>query len=274
MIDYIIIGFLQGIVEWLPVSSQGSVVFYISNNFLEIPLEISLDYSIFLHIGTLLAAMVYFRKELRSIFSIENIKLFLSYNFKIFKVEEKNRTDDFLMLRFLFFSVATTFLIAVPVYFFIRERFSLMAASSINLMIGVLLFVTGFLILFSGRKITKRYDLSIKNSILLGVAQGFAIIPGLSRSGLTTSFLLFRGFSPEKAFRTSFLLSVPTMIIGEAGFLFLKGATFSPYALLSLLFSFVIGYLTIGLLLKVAKRINFSYFCFVIGFIYILVSLI
>jgi undecaprenyl-diphosphatase len=130
------------------------------------------------------------------------------------------------------------------------------------------------LILFSKKKVVQKYDLSIKNSIILGVAQGFAIIPGLSRSGLTTSALLFRGFSPEKSFRISFLLSIPTMIIGEIGLLFLKGVFFSSYVLISLLVSFIVGYFTIDLLLKFARRINFSYFCFVIGFIYILVFLI
>jgi undecaprenyl-diphosphatase len=273
IIDYIIIGFLQGVIEWLPVSSQGSLVFYISN-FLEISPEISLDYSIFLHIGTLLSAMIYFRKELCEVFSLKNIKLLFKYNLQIVKVKEENETDDLLMLRFLFFSVATTFLIAIPIYLFIREKFSLAAVSHINLLIGVLLFVTGFLILFSKKKVVQKYDLSIKNSIILGVAQGFAIIPGLSRSGLTTSALLFRGFSPEKSFRISFLLSIPTMIIGEIGLLFLKGVFFSSYVLISLLVSFIVGYFTIDLLLKFARRINFSYFCFVIGFIYILVFLI
>ena len=269
MIDYIIIGFLQGIVEWLPISSQGGLVFYISN-FLEMPPEISLDYSVFLHIGTLFSAMVYFRKELYNIFSLKNINLLLKYNVQILKIKEKKETENFLMLRFLFFSVLITFVIATPIYFFIRERFSLVAVSQINLLIGILLFATGFLILFSKKSIIQKYDLSIKNAILLGVAQGFAIIPGLSRSGLTTSALLFRGFSPEKSFRISFLLSIPTMIIGEIGFLFLKGIFFSPYALLSLLISFVVGYLTIDLLLKFARKINFSYFCFVLGFIYII----
>lgn len=273
MIDYVVIGFLQGIIEWLPVSSQGSLVFYISN-FLKISPEVSLDYSIFLHIGTLFAAMLYFRKELCSIFSYKNIKLLLKYNFQIFKVKNNDVEDDFLMLRFLFFSVATTFLIAIPIYFFIREKFLLSTVSHINLLIGILLFVTGFLILLSGKKMVQKYNLSIKNSILLGVAQGFAIIPGLSRSGLTTSTLLFRGFPPEKSLKISFLLSIPTMIIGEIGFLFLKGLFFSPYALISLLISFIIGYLTIGLLLKFAQKINFSYFCFILGLIYIFVFLI
>ena len=271
IIDYTLVGILQGVLEWLPISSQGNLMIYISS-LLDISPVLSLNYSILLHTGTLLASIVYFRKEIYSILSLKNIKIFLKENFKLLKLKEDNnkQEDNLYLLRFIFISVIFTLLISAPIYFFIKENITSFSVALINLSIGILLIITGLLLFFSKKIISKNPNLSVKNSILLGIFQGFSIIPGLSRSGLTTSLLLFRGFSPEKSFRISFLLSIPTILIGEIGLLILNGVFFSPYIIISIIVSFIVGYLTIDLLIKFAKKINFSYFCFILGFLYII----
>jgi undecaprenyl-diphosphatase len=269
IINYILVGVIQGIFEWLPISSQGGLFIYLSN-ILDLTSQLSLNYSILLHIGTLFAATVYFWRDIVSILSNKNINLLFKYNFKLFILKENEIKKDLLLLRFLLFSVIITLLISAPLYFFIKDNISFVNILIINLIIGILLIITGLLIFFSKRIIKDKYRLTIKNSFLLGLFQGFSILPGLSRSGLTTSLLLFRGFSPEKAFRLSFLLSIPTILIGEIALLIFNGLFFSPFILISIVVSFFVGYLTIDLLIRFAKNINFSYFCFILGFIYIL----
>ncbi len=273
IINYIIIGVLQGTIEWLPISSQGNLVIYLAN-FLKISPQLSLNYSLLLHIGTLGSAIVYFRNEIKEIFSIKNIKLLIVKNFNLIKIKEEKEDENFLIARFLLISLIVTFFISGPLYFLLRQKSSDINVSFLNLTIGILLIATGFLIFYSNKKTLTKPKLTIMNSFILGLSQGFAIIPGLSRSGLTTSALLFRGFTPEKAFRLSFLLSIPTIFFGEIALFIFNGIFFSPYIIISIIVSFVVGYFTIDFLLKFAKKINFSYFCFVLGFLYILSFLI
>lgn len=269
IINYIFIGILQGIIEWLPISSQGGLVIYLSN-ILNIAPQLSLNYSILLHTGTLLAATVYFWKNIKEILSLKNISLFLKYNFKLLSLKENERDKNLFLFIFLFFAVIITLFISGPLYFLINNNISKLNILIVNLIIGILLIFTGILIFFSKKKMLFKNKLTIKNSFFLGLFQGFSILPGLSRSGLTTSILLFRGFSPEKAFKISFLISVPTILVGEVALLIFNGVFFSPLILISILTSFIVGYFTLDLLIKFAKRINFSYFCFILGLIYIL----
>ncbi len=269
IINYILLGVIQGVIEWLPISSQGGLVIYLSNVLNITPL-LSLNYSIFLHIGTLLAAIVYFRKKLASLLSLNNFLLLKKYNFKIFTKNDL-KEKKFNLFRFLLIAVIVTLIISAPLYFLINNYIqNIKNILIVNFIIGLLLIITGLLIFFSRNIISKKPNFSIKNSFLLGVFQGFSIIPGLSRSGLTTSLLLFRGFNPENAFRISFLLSIPTILIGEIALLIFNGFFFSPLILISIIVSFFVGYITIDLLIKFAKNINFSYFCFILGIIYIL----
>ena len=256
IIDYVILGFLQGIIEWLPISSQGNLIFYLSN-FLNISPILSLNYSILLHTGTLLASIFYFRKDICTLLSFNNIRLFFRENIRILRRKEEAGKEDIFFLRFLAISLIVTIFISSPVYFFMKQNITFVSVSVINLIIGFFLILTGLLIFVSKKIIPQNPSFTLKNSILLGIFQGFSIIPGLSRSGLTTSLLLFRGFSPEKSFRISFLLSIPTILIGQIGLLIFNGIFFSSYILISIITSFFVGYFTIDFLIKFSKRINF-----------------
>ncbi|MCK9293214.1 MAG: undecaprenyl-diphosphate phosphatase [archaeon] len=267
LLSSIVIGLLQGIFEWLPISSQGGLMIYFSN-VLKIAPDIALNYSIFLHLGTTLAALIYFRKEIYNLFTKSSIKDLVNSPFK-------TKNKDSIFLRFLIVAVFFSLLVSVPIYFYLGNNISKLSISVINLVIGLLLIATGFLILFSKKKKLKTAKLSLKNSIFLGLFQGLSILPGVSRSGITTSVLLFEGFNAEKAFRISFILAIPTVLIGELGLLVFNGfSSFDPFIIISLLVSFVVGLLTIDLLIKFAKRVNFSTFCFILGVIYIFLFLL
>ncbi|VAW17354.1 Undecaprenyl-diphosphatase, partial [hydrothermal vent metagenome] len=111
-------------------------------------------------------------------------------------------------------------------------------------------------------------DIKMIDSVTLGIVQGFAALPGLSRSGLTVASLLLRKFDEEQAIRLSFLMSIPIVLAGN---ILLNIKDFNPTLenLFGFFFSFVFGLATIHILLKVAKKVNFAYFVLLFGLLMI-----
>ncbi len=262
MVEEIISGIVQGIFEWLPVSSEG-VLFLLQVNFFN-----SFDGTVdifkgilFLHLGTFLAALIYLRKDVLSIF-----KTIIKY--KSSDLEEKN------IFKFLFLSTLISGLLGLLLLkFFIGFDEEIKGASRIlTIVIGLLLLITAFLqikVRKGGLRDCK--DLTLKDGLLLGFVQGLSILPGLSRSGLTVSFLLLRRFGEETSLRLSFLMSLPVIFAANI-FLNLPEASlyFSKEAMLGLLFSFIFGLLTIDLLMKITKKINSGFFILFFGVLTIL----
>ncbi len=258
ILNFILIGFVQGVVEWLPISSQGNIL-VILTNFLNIPLSLSLDYSVYLHIGTIFAVLVYFRKDFLRTFSYKTIK----------DVTQKKTTHDTKKLLFLTYSVFFTTVMFCLLYFIYKDLV-LLDIKIVTLIVALLLIVTGTIQLLTKNQTLIRKKLSKKNAFFVGLFQGFSIFPGISRSGITTSVLLFEKFSPKDAFKYSFLLSVPTIIVAEVGYIILNGfSSFSLLLLLSIFVSFIVGYFTIGLLLRFAEKVNFGVFCYILGVFYV-----
>jgi undecaprenyl-diphosphatase len=272
--DFILIGIIQGVFEWLPISSQGSLFIVFSNFFNTSPL-LALDYSIFLHLGTVLSAVIYFRKDILKIVNIKSLK-----NLFIFKNKNKNENknenidDSTKILRFLFFAFVFTIIISLPIYLFLENHLDSVNLWFLNLIIALLLIISGILQLNKKIHKNKKSIFSFKNSIFLGLFQGISVLPGISRSGVTTSVLLLEKFTVEDSFKYSFLLSIPTVFAAQIYILLFSNIVFSYYVLISLVVSFIVGYITIDLLMKFSKNINFSYICFIIAFIYILLIFI
>lgn len=264
ILNYVLLGIIQGIFEWLPVSSQGSLVIFFTN-FLKVPIDLALNYSIFLHLGTSLSAIIYFRKEIKDILKRNNIFGFLK------KPLSKDKNVSY--FRFLFISTFISLGVGGFIYLAFKDKI-INSLLSINLVVGLLLIVTGLTIYFSRKSFLKKEKCSIKNSVFLGLFQALSVLPGISRSGMTTSALLFEGFSAKKAFSISFLLSIPFVLIGELGIILFSSITFDYLILISLVVSFIVGYFTIDLLIKFARNINFSTFCFILGLFYILIYFI
>ncbi|MBU2101045.1 undecaprenyl-diphosphate phosphatase, partial [Candidatus Micrarchaeota archaeon] len=181
---------------------------------------------------------------------------------EIIELKEKN------LLKFMVIAVLSTAITGIPIYLFLEQ----LSVSSfyLSVLIGLMLIVTGILQL--KKKQEKKAEENSRNAFFLGLGQGFSVLPGISRSGTTTSVLLFEGFSPEKAFKLSFLLSVPSVFLAEVLFGLKEGISFEPNLILSILIAFVSGYLSIKYLLGLAKKINFTYFCIGLGIFYIIIS--
>jgi undecaprenyl-diphosphatase len=254
VLEAIIFGIMQGILEWLPISSQGNLVLLMAGIF-GYASEFALKYSVFLHTGTLLAVLIYFRKDV-----VRILKSFRGYRADF---SGKNR-----LLTFLIITTILTGLIGYPIFkLLIISNF---AGEIFIAFVGVALIVTGLVQRFSrqgGLKTEK--NLGLKDSVLLGIAQGVSAIPGISRSGITVSSFLLRGYSSEESLRLSFLMSIPAVLAAEIGLALIEGLpeialTESALGIIS---AFVIGLLSIHVLLKISERIKFWAFCIIIGII-------
>ena len=246
----ILIGVLQGLLEWLPISSQGNLVIFMSSLLGIDPLQ-ALNTSVFLHIGTGLAAIVYFRTEI--------------INMLLMKTEH-----DKTLFKYLFVTTAFTGLIGLPLFLFARTAGAY--GEMLLAVTGLALIGTGVLQRQAKGESDRDVDsLHYKEGVIMGLAQGFAAIPGLSRSGLTTSILLFKNYTGEAAFRISFLMSIPSVFAAAAGLIVLEGVpTFSSEMGISLISSFLTALLSIDLLLKLARRIKFWGLCIILGLIALL----
>ena len=181
--------------------------------------------------------------------------------------------DESKYLKFIIIAVFLTFLIMGPLYLLAKDHLAAINASIVLLLVGVLLVIIGVVQYASRRSNRQEATLSGKNASILGLFQGLTIIPGISRSGMTTSVLLFEGFTPENAFKISFLLSIPVVLIGEIGLIIINGFIFTKFILLGIIISFIVGYIMIDVILKIVKKIDFSYLCMGLGMIYIFIYL-
>lgn len=264
MLESIILGIIQGIAEWLPVSSEG-MIFLVKTNFFnsgEGIKEIA-SLALFLHFGTFLAALVYFRKDV-----LKLIKTLFDY-------KDANKEDK----KVFWFLVITTLLSGSLGYGLLSLADSLAednlenVTKMVTIGVGVLLLFTAWLQIRAKRGGDRREaSLNTGDSISLGLVQALAALPGLSRSGLTVSALLLKKFNEESALKLSFLMSLPIVLAGNI-ILNLNEFVLTAESLLGLLFSFGFGLLTIKLLLKMAKKINFGYFVLAFGILMILAGL-
>jgi len=251
MIESIISGAVQGIAEWLPISSEGVLVLLKTSVFKsDLGLVDLIGFALFLHLGTFLAALIYFRKEIISLF-----------NYK-----EKKESVNFYILATIVSGIVGFFLLKAMQGI---EKDIGFTGKGISILIGLALLITGFLQFKKKAGLKQEKDLKLADGFILGILQGFSIIPGLSRSGLTVSGLLLRKFNDTTALKLSFITSLP-VVLGANIALNLDRFSLSLENFIGLLFSFIFGILTIHILLKVSQKINFAWFVLIFGLITIL----
>jgi len=244
MLKYIILGIIQGITEFFPVSSSGHLVIILYKLGIT---ENQVAISIVLHLGTGFALMIFFFKDLLRLL------------------------NDFRLLMLLFIVTIITVIIGLLGKDFFEGLFSLPKP------VAIALIVTGVILLFTRKFMAgKRNNLNIKDAIILGITQSIAIIPGISRSGITISTLLFRKIDRENSFRFSFLAAIP--VIFGAAILEARNIDFAVRAqaqnlLISFVASFLFGIFSLNILkivLRKARLYYFGYYCIIIGIITLL----
>ncbi len=246
-IKALMLGLLQGVLEWLPVSSQGNLV-VLAIAFLGLEPKYALSLSVYLHLGTGLAALVYFRDEVAGIL--------------------RRRTDrDRELFRFLLIATILTGLIGFPIFTFVR--LTSLYGEALLVLTGLALLATGVMQRDRESDETRAPTrLEVRDGLSLGVVQGLSAIPGLSRSGVTTTALLLKGYPGEEALRLSFLMSIPASFAAVAGLALVEGAPpVDTGILLALAASFISALVSIDLLIKLARRTRFWKLCVVLGLI-------
>ncbi|MFC7071599.1 undecaprenyl-diphosphate phosphatase [Halovenus rubra] len=251
----ILAGIVQGIVEWLPVSSQGNLALFLTA--VGTDPDIALQLALFLQVGTTLSAITYFRSDLTTVAQT------------LWHWRGEPGSEEQALVTYLVVACAMTGLVGIPLYILAVDLASELTGGAFVGIIGVLLVATGvFQLRAESTSGTHQSEPTVRDSILVGAAQGIAILPGVSRSGMTTSVLLFRRYEPPEAFRLSFILSIPAAL--GAAVLTVAGAGGLPgisptAALAALVVSSVVGYLAIGIIMNVVERVPFWAVCFGLG---------
>lgn len=251
----LVLGTIQGITEWLPVSSEG-INTLIQIHFFGESVQEAITISIWLHLGTVLAALTYFRKE------VADLLRHLPHYFK--ELPASNSSEPNALITFLIISTLLTGAIGAPLFLLSRDQEDI-PAGIIMAIIGVFLIITGLLQRYASRFVGARTTTGIKDALLLGVVQAFSVFPGLSRSGLTISALIIRGYESKQAIKLSFLMSIPVVLAAEIGLGILDPIDFNAPAVGGVVTAFIFGFLTIGALIRIAGRIAFWKFCIFLG---------
>jgi len=271
ILQAIVIGIVQGLTEFLPVSSSAHLIFV--QEFLGVA-EPGIAFDVLVHLGTLIAVVSYFFKDI-----IEMIKAFFGSLVDIFrgKFKEGFREDPYKKLAWMvLIGTIPVGIIGIVFKSQVEATFNSLIIPSVFLLVtGVLLYVSQRLNI--GHKDIK--DCSLKEAIIVGLAQACAIIPGLSRSGTTIATGLLIGLDKEFAAKFSFLLAVPAIM--GATVVQLKGigagldVNLVPY-LLGFLTALISGYLAISVLLKLIREKSldiFVFYCLIVGAIVLVYSL-
>ena len=247
LLEAIILGVIQGLTEFLPISSSGHLV--LGQYVLDVKLKGN-SFEIVTHLGTLVSVLCIFWKEILSL---------------TLDITDKNNR------KYIFYLILGT-IPAVVIGFgaksYISELFESVQLVSIALM------VTGLILFFSKKVKNNSLQIDAKKAFLIGITQAIAIVPGISRSGITICTALALGMSGKNAAKFSFLLAIPA--ISGAGLLLAldpqSDITFIPLTSLIMAFmsSFIVGYICLKWLLSLlesGKFYFFGYYCFMIGLI-------
>ncbi|MDI6704591.1 MAG: undecaprenyl-diphosphate phosphatase [bacterium] len=262
IIDAIILGVVQGVTEFIPISSSGHLV--LVPHFLHIePPGVAFD--AYLHLGTLLALFAFYWRD------IEN--LLIAFGKSIMDIAKRNlqtvwKSPDKKMAWLIIISSIPT----AAMGFLLEDYFDSLFENPLG--VGFLLIVTGCF-LWIGRNKGGEKDIlrmGITTALLIGVAQGCAIAPGISRSGATIVMGLLLGLTRDFAARYAFLLCIPSIL----GVTILKlndvlyGEIDPCMVIFGTIISAISGYIAIKVLLRIVSRGKlgiFAYYCWVVGFL-------
>ncbi len=233
--------------EWLPLSSEGLISLTLMALGLG-GLE-ALNLSIMLHLGTSIAAIIYFHKDLYM-----------------------DLVKDRKVLWMLLIATPSTGLTALPLYRVLGEASSL--GVSLQLLIGFSLISTG-LLMRGIKRGGSREKLTSWEAAALGAVQGLSVIPGVSRSGITLTFLLLRGLEASQAFSLAYILGIPLGLIAPVGLTVLRvSPSFNSQLLIALISALIVALISIDFLLKAARSKRFWILCLSLGVATILAAIL
>jgi len=254
ILNAIILGIIQGLTEFLPISSSGHLVLYqhFFGKSLSSASDISLE--VFLHLGSLFAVIIFFRKELFELIA------------SVFHWKKTFDSGKHVRNRMVIVYLAISTIFTGVIYLLFGK--DIVSIFTQPLTVSILLIVTGIIIFLSDLVKSTEIPVSgmgVIRSALIGLGQGFAMLPGISRSGTTISTSLFCGIKRKEAARYSFLLSIPAILAANLGE-FKVLTELQTGLLLQYVFgalaAFVSGYLVISFLIRLIQSAKLKYFAF------------
>lgn len=260
ILEAILLGVLQGLTEFLPVSSSGHIE--LGKYLFGIELKDDLLFSLFLHLATVLSTIIVFRKDILSIIK----ELFQ------FKFNEATRFVTYILI-----SMLPVFIVGI----FFKDAVESFYNGNIAF-VGAMLIITGLLLLASEKINAKTRNLNAPSAFIIGIAQAIAVLPGISRSGATIATGLISGVDRSAIARFSFLMVIPPIIgasILDVGNI--SNSKYNSTDILNMCAGFMAAFLT-GLfacklmirLVKNSKLIYFAIYCFLVGSICLISRLI
>jgi len=255
------LGILQGLTEFLPISSSGHLVIAQAVAGIRTP---GMTFEIYVHFGTLLSILVVFRKDLSALFTsfIEKVKSPRTI------ISGYKDDKDYRLLLMLLLATIPAGVIGLLFKDFFAATFNNVK------FVGFALILTGIILFVSKFAVNRNKEVWGKRAVLIGFAQALAIFPGISRSGASISTAMLSGVSGEQSARFSFLLAIP--VIAGATVVQLLDMTSSGPGKISYMIagvgavsSFITGTLAISLLMEVMKKGKMHYFagyCISVGF--------
>jgi undecaprenyl-diphosphatase len=258
-LEALILGIIQGLTEFLPVSSSGHLE--LGKHILGVEFSENLTFTVVVHGATVLSTIIVFRKTIIELF-MELIKF------------QWNESTKYIA------KIALSMLPVVVIGLFFKEEIESLFTGNI-MFVGIMLLLTASLLAFTYYAKEREKDITFKDSFIIGIAQAIAVIPGISRSGATIATGLYLGNKKELVAKFSFLMVLVPIIAANVKDLFdLDLSATANISLTPLIIGFIAAFIT-GLLactwmLKIVKRgklIYFAAYCFIVGLIAIIYSL-
>lgn len=267
-ITAILMGMLQGVAEFLPISSSGHLALFQHFFSMEDFESTQMFFSVMLHFGTLISIFVYYWQDI-----LDMIQEFFGFLGDVcFKRGRRNQKAPIPARRMVLLIIVAT----LPLFLVLPVKGAIEAATGSVTFVSLALIATGFLLFFSDRLSRGRKNArtaTVLDAVLVGVAQGIGTLPGISRSGVTISAGILQGFDRTFAVRFSFLMSLPAVL--GATILELKDAleaeldpAILPYCVVGVLVAAVVGYFAIHLVNLLADKGKFgafAWYCWAVG---------
>lgn len=272
-IPLLVLALLQGLLEYLPVSSEGQILLVAANIYYFTP-EFALSVIFWLHLGTAFTVIAFYRHDIFSPLAIQ-----IRPPKEEISTPENGAKKLFGPL-FVFVVVGTigTVIVALPLYFVLRSLVTILLGSFVTLLVGILLIVTGIVLYFQPgvQGDLTLGDVSLREAFVLGLLQGVAVLPGISRSGMTLTWLLVRGMRRDEALRLSLLLGVPAafgvvavdLIFGNV----LLIVPLIPILLVLMVVAFVTGLGALAVFRYYALKLPWWIFCLALGIIVVVLT--
>ncbi|MGB7062968.1 MAG: undecaprenyl-diphosphate phosphatase [Candidatus Zixiibacteriota bacterium] len=264
LLEAIILGIVQGLTEFLPISSSGHLV--LGEYLLKVKFD-DISFEVFLHFGTFLSVLIVFRRNIWSMATA----VWLKARSVLTGEAVATGVEDLRLLWMIVIGSIPAGVAGLLFKSYVEASFSSVLLVSIMLLFtGTILFLTQFFKAGRGR-------VNLGNALLVGLAQALAMLPGVSRSGLTISTAIYAGVDRSRAAEFSFLLSLPAILGASLVELRDVSGHANPASdlgiyLVGAVTAFAVGYLAIKFLLKVIRKGKFQYFayyCFTVGLFFL-----